>query len=239
VDVTDAHRLLGPLPFDDVPSATPAGLLVELDRLAVRAAYVTHTRSLFADPAGGNEILFAQTRGQDRLHPVPVVIPGWVPSTVDELAGWRADGVRMVRLCPSRHRFDLAGPVAARWLTGIAAAGLVMVIDLDETTPAALRAVAAQHPALAVLLVNPGFRRLRELAELLGAAPRLYVETGTLNTQGGVEWLAAQGGADRLVFGTGAPVLDDGGPRFQLDHLDLPSETVARIASGALEELTR
>jgi hypothetical protein len=74
VDVTDAHRLLGPLPFDDVPSATVDGLLAELDRISVRRAYVMHTRTLFADPAGGNDVLFAQTRGRDRLCPVPVVI---------------------------------------------------------------------------------------------------------------------------------------------------------------------
>jgi hypothetical protein len=237
VDVTDAHRLLGPLPFDDVVSATVEGLLAELDRIAIRRAYVTHTRSLFADPAGGNDTLFTQLRGHERLHPVPVVIPGWVPSTVDTLATWRADGVRMVRLCPARHRFDLGGPVAAQWLDALAGDGLAVAIDLDETAPAALRALAVAHPTLAVLLVNPGYRRLRELAELLAATPRLWVETGTLVTQHGVEWLATHGGAGRLVFGTGAPVLDDCGPRFQLDHLELPRRTVAHIAAGALDEL--
>ncbi|GAA0944851.1 amidohydrolase family protein [Virgisporangium aurantiacum] len=225
--VTDAHRLLGPLPFDDVPSATVEGLLAELDRLDVRTACVTQTYSLFADPAGGNDALFAAVRGHERLHPVPVVIPDGTPMYP----------VRMVRLCPQRHRFDLAGPAASRCLKALARQGLAVAIDLEETTPAALRAVTAAHPTLAVLLLNPGFRRLRELAELLTTAPRLFVETGTLNTQGGVEWLHAHGGAGRLVFGTGAPVLDDCGPRFQLDHLDLSPSAVARIASGALEEL--
>jgi Amidohydrolase len=232
VDVTDAHRLLGPLPFDDVPSATVEGLLAELDRLDVRTACVTHTYSLFADPAGGNDALFAAVRGHDRLHPVPVVIPDGTPTDT-----WAAHGVRIVRLCPVRHRFDLAGPTASRCLKALARQGFAVAIDLDETTPAALRAVTAAHPTLAVLLLNPGFRRLRELAELLATAPRLFVETGTLNTQGGVEWLHAHGGAGRLVFGTGAPVLDDCGPRFQLDHLDLSPSAVAHIASGALEEL--
>lgn len=225
--VTDAHRLLGPLPFDDVPSATVEGLLADLDRLDVHSACVTHTYSLFADPAGGNEALFAETRGHERLHPVPVVIPDETPMYP----------VPMVRLCPAKHRFDLAGPTASRCLKALARQGRAVAIDLDETSPAALRAVTAAHPTLAVLLLNPGFRRLRELAELLAAAPRLFVETGTLNTQGGVEWLAAHGGAGRLVFGTGAPVLDDCGPRFQLDHLDLSPPAVAHIASGALEEL--
>ncbi|GAA1038728.1 hypothetical protein GCM10009557_55530 [Virgisporangium ochraceum] len=233
--VTDAHRLLGPLPFDDVPSATVAGLVAELDRLAIGRAYVTHTWSLFADPAGGNDELFRARH--ERLAPVPVLVPGFVPSTMDTLARWRWNGVRMVRLCPWRHRFDLDAPVAARWLKALAAQGLAVVVDLDETTPAALRASTTEYRDLTVLVVNPGFRRLRELRELLRATRRLYVETGTLTTQGGVEWLHANGGAGRLVFGTGAPVLDDGGPRFQLDHLDLPPETVEHIAFRTLDEL--
>jgi hypothetical protein len=233
--VTDAHRLLGPLPFDDVPSATVAGLVAELDRLAIDRAYVTHTWSLFADPAGGNDALFEAAH--ERLRPVPVVVPGSVPSTVDTLDGWRAGGVRMVRLCPTRHRFDLTGPVAAVWLEALAGHGFVVVLDLEEISPALLRGSTTVCAGASVLLVNPGFRRLRELSELLGATRRLYVETGTLTTQGGVEWLHANGGAGRLVFGTGAPVLDDGGPRFQLDHLDLPPETVEHIAFRTLDEL--
>jgi hypothetical protein len=226
--VVDAHRLLGPLPFDDVPSATVDGLLAELDRLDVREAYVTHAYSLFADPFGGNDALFEAVRGHPRLRPVPVVIPG-----ATDTGTWRERGVRMVRLCPVRHRFDLAGPAASRFLD----AGFPVVLDLDETSPAALRALGARHPTLTVLLVNPGFRRLRELAELLATGPRLFVETGTLNTQRGVEWLHANGGAGRLVFGTGAPVLDDCGPRFQLGHLDLPPAAVADIAAGTLDTL--
>jgi hypothetical protein len=239
--VVDAHRLLGPLPTDDVESADAAGLVRELDRIGIAEAYATHTLSLYADPVLGNDALLAAAAGEPRLHPVPVVIPGvpgaCVPERPAELPAWRAGGVQIVRFCPVRHRFDLGGPVAAQWLAAIADAGLAAAIELDETSPAALRALAAAHPRLAVLLLAPGYRRLRELAELLAAAPRIWVESGTLIAQRGVEWLAGQCGADRLVFGTGAPVLDDCGPRFQLDHLDLPDAGVARIAAGSLGNL--
>ncbi|WP_162907026.1 amidohydrolase family protein [Allorhizocola rhizosphaerae] len=238
VTVTDAHRLLGPVPTDDVPSATVAGLLAELDRLAIDTAYVTHSYALFGDPAEANDALFAAVAGVQRLRPVPVVIPAIggaaVPSTVGDLDTLPARGVAMVRLAPSRHRFDLTGPVAARWLDRLATLGLAVAVDLEDTTPAALRTVASAHPSLPLLVLGGGFRRLRELGELLDVAPSVRLETGSLNTSGAVEWIAARWGAHRLVFGTGAPLLDDAGPRFQLDQLNLSASDRARIASGSL-----
>lgn len=230
--VVDAHRLVGPVPFDDLP-ADPRP---DMDRLGIEAACVTHTLSLYADPAAGNEALSALD--DPRLIPVPVVVPGVpgaaVPATLDEVLDW---DVRLVRLCPERHRFELTGPVALRWLAAMAARDLPVAVDLEETSPAALRTLAAEIPDLRVLLLNPGYRRLRAVAELMATVPNLWLEIGTVNTQRGVEWLAERYGADRLVFGTGAPVLDDCGPRFLLDHLELGAAEVELIASGALRRL--
>lgn len=227
--VTDAHRLVGPVPFDDLP-ADPRP---ELDRLGIDRACVTHTLSLYADPQLGNEALLGLD--DPRLIPVPVVVPGvagaCAPAGVDAVRDW---GVRMVRLCPQRHRFDLTGPIAVSWLGEL---GLPVAIDLDETSHAELRSLAQQLPDLRILLLNPGYRRLRGLAELMAVAPNVLVEIGTVNTQRGVEWLAERFGARRLVFGTGAPVADDCGPRFLLDHLDLAPAEVDLIATGSLDGL--
>ncbi|MFC7641780.1 amidohydrolase family protein [Streptosporangium lutulentum] len=147
------------------------------------------------------------------------------------MLGW---GVRLVRLCPERHRWELTGPTALRWL---AALGLPVAVDFEETSPAQLLALARSLPDLRILLLNPGYRRLRVIAELMTEIPGLWLEIGTVNTQGGVEWLAERFGAARLVFGTGAPVADDCGPRYLLDHLDLGQDDVDRIVAGSLEGL--
>ncbi|MET7464740.1 amidohydrolase family protein [Nonomuraea sp. NPDC005501] len=227
--VFDAHRLIGPVPFDDLPADPRA----EMDRLGIDRACVTHTLSLYSDPQAGNDALLRLD--DPRLVPVPVVVPGVpgasAPSAPAEVLEW---GARMVRLCPERHRFDLTGPVALRWLAEL---DLPVAIDLDEAPPARLRVLAERLPGLRLLVLNPGYRGLRALAELMAAAPRVWVEIGTVNTQGGVEWLARRFGAGRLVFGTGAPVADDCGPRFLLDHLDLEPAEVELIAAGSLESL--
>ncbi|MFC0532431.1 amidohydrolase family protein [Phytohabitans kaempferiae] len=236
--VVDAHRLLGPLPTGAGPSATVAGTLGEMDRLGVDEAHVTHAYALHGDPAEANRALFAALDGVERLRPVPVVIPAVagasVPARLEDLDELRAAGVAMVRLAPARHRFDPAGPVARRWLERLGRLGIAVAIDAADTSLATLRALSAAHPTVNWLVLGPGYRRLREFGELLDTSPNVWLETGTLNTSGAVEWFAERWGAQRLVFGTGAPVFDDAGPRHQLDHLALKPEDRALVAGGSL-----
>ncbi|SDM01032.1 amidohydrolase family protein [Nonomuraea jiangxiensis] len=214
--IVDAHRLIGPVPFDDLPEDPRP----EMDRLGVHRAYVTHTLSLYSDARAGNEAL--AVLDDPRLVPVPVLLP----QPFEPVPDW---DVPMVRLCPVRHRFELTGPTTLRWLAEL---GITAAIDFDETSPGQLLTLARELPGQRVLLLNPGYRRLRAIAELMAEIPNLWLEIGTVNTQRGVEWLAGHFGAQRLVFGTGAPVMDDCGPRFLLDHLDLPESDIALIASG-------
>ncbi|PZF82932.1 amidohydrolase family protein [Jiangella anatolica] len=233
--IFDAHRLLGPVPGDDVPSADVAGLLAELDHLGVDGAAVTPSEGLYGDPAYQQPAPAAD----ERLVSVPVILPAVAG------AGWPDDpGVvvahapAMVRACPVRHRFALTGPVALRWWHELAAARIPVALDAGETGLDRVHALAAAVPGLRILVLSPGYRSLRELAELVAEHPGVHVETGTLVAAGAIEWLARQAGAHRLVFGTGAPVWDDAGPRFQLDHLRLPAADVELIAAGSFDALT-
>ncbi|TDD42516.1 hypothetical protein E1286_30565 [Nonomuraea terrae] len=214
--VMDVHRLVGPVPFDDLPQDPRP----EMDRLGIHRACVTHTLSLYSDVRAGNEALLALR--DPRLLPVPVLLPAAGEPVPDR-------DVPMVRLCPARHRFELTGPTAVRLLAEL---GVTAAVELDETSPKELLALARMLPGQRLLLLNPGYRRLRAVAELMAEIPNLWVEIGTVNTQRGVEWLAGRFGAERLVFGTGAPVLDDCGPRFLLDHLELPQADIDLIAAG-------
>ena len=237
--VIDAHRLLGPIPTGAVPETT-AELIDDLDMLDIHSAAVTPSWMLFGDPrsAAPYESQRATDLSSERLVRVPVVIPavadsGW-PRSVNEIS----DAI-MVRACPERHRFDPLGPTAMGWWRAFAERETVLALDADECGLATIKAIADAVPRLNILALSPGYRELRRLAELLQLAPGIHVETGTLASAGAVEWIARTVGAHRLVFGTGAPLRDDAGPRFQLDYLDLPEEAVSLIAHGTWDRLTR
>lgn len=119
------------------------------------------------------------------------------------------------------------------WWRALEDRGTPLALDASECGLSDVHALATAVPGLRILLLAPGYRELRRLAELAERAPKIHFETGTIVGAGAIEWLARTIGAHRLVFGTGAPLWDDAGPRFQLEHLDLPAHDVELIAYGS------
>ncbi|PZF80022.1 amidohydrolase family protein [Jiangella anatolica] len=240
--VFDAHRLLGPIPSDDVTTTDLDGLVAELDHLAIDACAVSCTAEIFGDPRSEHTretvaAWLAAEAAPTRHLTAQVIIPagtsGW-PSTPEDILG---AAPALVRACPVRHHFDPLGPVARSWWRELAAHDIPVALDAGECGLPLISALAATHPRLRILVLSAGYRELRRLAELLETFPGVYIETGTLVAAGAVEWLAREYGPDRLVFGTGAPLWDDAGPRFLLDHLELPEPDVEMVAAGSAREL--
>lgn len=235
--VFDCHRVLGAVPGGR-GAETPTSMLADLDHIGIAGAAVTNAWQLYGDPRG--EVEYVQARGawnpESRLVEVPVIVPGPADSGWPSGPGELGASV-MVRACPVRHRFDILGPSAQRWWNDLADRDAVLTVDAGEIGLDGVARLAAATPRLKILILGPGYRELRRMRELLDLYPLVHVETGTIVSAGGIEWLARGVGAHRLVFGTGAPVWDDGGPRFQLDHLELPEQDVELIAHASWDRL--
>ncbi|MEU2494858.1 amidohydrolase family protein [Streptomyces sp. NPDC007883] len=223
--VVDVNRVLGPLPHDDVPSRDENGLVKELERLRIDAACVVHSHAVYGDPRDGNARL-ART-ADERLRPVPVLVPGPLGT-----GDWTGGGARLVRLCPDVHGWAATGPGALCLTAALSRAGVTVLLAWDAVTATDVDLLAGSRPCLRIVLTGTGYRSLRELAELLDTHDQLHVDTSTLAGHRQVEWFAERYGAHRVLFGTGAPVTDDAGPRHLLDTLDLPDEDTALIAGG-------
>ena len=223
--VVDVNRILGPVPVGDVPSRDVPGLLAELDRLAIDAACVVHSHALHYDP-----VTPVDGPEHPRLTSVPVVVPGPLGTPVP------AD-VRLVRLCPAEHRFALAGPQGLQCARELAERNITALLGWESATPAEIHRLATEVPTLRIVLINTGYRALRELADLMDTHVELRVDTASLCGHLQVEWMANRYGAHRVLFGTGAPETDDAGPRFQLDHLELAEPDVELIAGGNVLDL--
>ncbi|WP_405998523.1 amidohydrolase family protein [Streptomyces sp. NBC_00829] len=220
--VVDINRLLGPLPYDEVASRDAAGLLGELDRLRIDSAWVVHTHALYGDPRDGNASLTDADGG--RLRPVPVLVPGPLGTTGSDTP--------VVRLCPGEHHWPLTGAHALALGDALARARTTVLLGWESATAAEIHRFADAVPALRIVLTGTGYRSLRDLAELMDAHEELSVDTSTLAGHLQVEWFAGRYGARRVLFGTGAPVTDDAGPRYQLDTLELSGADTALIAGG-------
>ena len=244
--VHDVHRVLGPRSTEWVPTLDADALRADLRDLGVSGCSAVWSWQLDGDPAGPGgaspDALAPVDASQDDSAPTIGIVPVVVPAAPG--GGWPDDpgvlvdaGVRMVRACPERHRWSLDSRLARQWWDVLAQAGCAVSLDVAEVGFGAVHALAAAVPHLTVVALGPGYRELRRAAELLDARENVVLETGTLNTAGGLEWLAGVAGTERLVFGTGGPIVDDAGATWLLRHLDLPRADVDRSAHGTARDL--
>jgi predicted TIM-barrel fold metal-dependent hydrolase len=65
----------------------------------------------------------------------------------------------------------------------------------------------------------------------------LYLDISKYELDGGIKDFCNKYGAERLLFGTGFPQLNPGGPIFTLIHADITEKERQKIASGNLERI--
>jgi hypothetical protein len=239
----DANCLLGRLPWGEIEGGPVDALLARMDRLGVARALVGHTVSWQHDPAEGNRRVvrdLGEHSHDGRLRACWVALPESCAEVSPPEVFVRdaiANGVGAVRVYPADHGFDLDSPDFAGYAEACAIAGLPLVVDLAETTWSALDTVARDHPGLAVIGCEIGYRVLRRAAAVLARRPNVYLDLSDLSTHEGLEWLCARFGPERLVFGTGAPRRDAAEAITRLLWSDLDDTAVARIGHQNLEAL--
>lgn len=238
--LVDATVLLGRQPQGSAGVDTPRELLAWLGRVGIAEAVTGHLASWLHDPAAGNRRLSGLLAGQPRLRACWVVLPGGtgeVGSPGEFVAAARTAGVAAVRAYPADHGWSLTAPDGARVLDALAAAGLPLFVDAEQTSWDEITACATAHPALRLLVCRPGYRVLRRIAGVLEACDNVWIETSTLATHQGLEWLAGRFGAGRLVFGTAAPLRDPAEAVTRLLLSDVDDDAVRAIGGGNLRGL--
>lgn len=237
----DANVLLGRHPRTSAGADDAADLLRCLDRVGIAEALVGHSASWLHDPATGNRQLTDLLAAEPgRLHACWVVLPGGTGELgePDELVVEALTaGVAAVRAYPADHGWSLTTPDAAALLRALAAGGLPLLVDVEQTSWTDVTECAAAHPELRIVVSQTGYRALRRIAGVLAGTGNVWIETSTLATHQGLEWLVDRFGADRLVFGSGATARDPAEAVTRLLLSELDSAAVEAVGGGNLRRL--
>ncbi|MDH7570159.1 MAG: amidohydrolase family protein, partial [Armatimonadota bacterium] len=142
-----------------------------------------------------------------------------------------------VRLYPKDHQYVLSDWCAGRLLHALAEARVPALLEMGQTGWEEVASLLRRHPTLPVILLATSYRVDRYLYPLWEQFDNLYLETATYQVMRGIEAVSRRFGAQRLVFGTGLPLLDAGGPIAQVTYADLSLEEKRLIAGGNLARL--
>ncbi len=113
----------------------------------------------------------------------------------------------------------------------------MVLIDLQQTDWPEVERVCRTYPDLSLVLTRTGYRQLRHLFAALAGCPNLYCDLSDFSTYLGVEEVLARFGSGRLLFGSGLPIGDPGGPMARVFYTDAPQADLAAMAHGNLERL--
>ena len=240
MDLFDVNCAVGTWPTDRPAYESVAELLSEMERLGIGQALVSHTLAQSFDPPQGNRILMQEIYAHEVLHPCWTLLP---PScgemgTLDELlASMAHGGVRAVRLYPREHTYSLDPWQCGDLLAALSERQYIVLLNFGQTDWGDIERICRTYPGISLVLTRIGYRQFRPLFALWKRYANLHCDLSGFTTYLGLEETLGRFGSERLLFGTGLPVCDPGGPIARLFYTDAPAPDIEAIAHGNLERL--
>jgi predicted TIM-barrel fold metal-dependent hydrolase len=234
----DANCAVGPWPTDRPAYETADELSSVMERLGIERALVSHTLGQTYDPPRANQILMDEIAGHERLLPCWTLLPlscgemGTLETLLERMAG---SGVRAVRFYPRDHQYELDEWQCGELLDGLSERRYVVLLDVDQTNWGEIERVCRTYPGLSLVLTQTGYRQMRRLMALMARYPNVYCDLSTFCVFLGVEEVLERFGSRRLLFGTGLPLRDPGGPIARVSYVRAAEADVTAIAHGTLE----
>jgi predicted TIM-barrel fold metal-dependent hydrolase len=244
IAVIDALVLPGPSLFG---GGVPAGeLLDSLDRLGVEGAVLAPPRDPdYSARAANDRIASIVREAPERRRQLARVDPNHRDAIVEIARCAEELGAAGYYLSPREECFQIDGHHVAAALEAIAGTGLPLVIEAGVpwvSEPLQILAVSERHPELDIVMTNGGQFNISGLGqadafEALDRSARIRILTSGVYRQDFIEASIRRFGADRVLFGSAAPMFD---PRYELlrvlgaDCSDAERATVAGLAARAL-----
>jgi predicted TIM-barrel fold metal-dependent hydrolase len=226
----------------------PTALSQRLAALGVAQFHASRLEALWFENSHDANRLAESLPDPPGFRQTPVLDPS--------IATWREELDRlsrrgpllMVRLHPNYHGYSLpqADPALAELeKRGVVAQVVVRVDDprrqhplaqVPDVPAGAVREAAARHPSLRVLLSGAQAPALNSLTRELPHVPNLWADTAQVDGVDAIASLARTAWADRLVFGSQAPILilEAALARVVLDLDDAQAERILSTNPAAL-----
>lgn len=203
-EIIDINTLFGPLPAASTDRAVDS-LLAMMEKHHVTAACTLSTLGLLLDPNVGNTATKAACTEHKELLPVATLNPIMYFGDNTPIMKLQEDGFRVVRFFPSAQSWPPSFGPFKEIVRSLAATSLPIMINigaLGEITE--LQGILASYPS-SVILSTVNVSLLAETISALREHSNWHVDISHLLSPGAIQLIADKVGAERLLFGSGAP----------------------------------
>jgi len=233
IDINTLFGSMWPLERRDVSLAR---LKAEMGRFNVNKACTLSAKGIFYDHTLGNDETLRVCSDDPMLIPALTINPNTCFTDVEEIRKRVDEGFRILRLFPEYQGFMIKSAHVRKILAKSESLGIPVMIPVQAGIPNVLELIMKIR-GLRVVLTGVRYFDLAEILSSMDESDNLYIETRLLNSPDGISTIVEEFGADRLVFGSGAP-LGYIGSSLNIVQLASISESDKRIIlSGSAEKL--
>lgn len=237
--VLDAHAHLGVWYNFGQTEPTAQNLRRSIRSNGIDTLFASHTLALTGEVRRGNELCRAMREEIPSLYGYIVASPHDAPALELERCG-TDPFFRGVKLHPETHGYRLTDPNCEPiFLFAGSHAYPVLVHVMSDQEISDFCTIAARYPQVNFLMGHSGgfANRIHAVRSALPLANIYFDLTASVMLEGNLEWMVANAGADRILFGTDIPFLDPKHCIGQVLYSSLSASDKASIFSETARRL--
>lgn len=239
----DIYGFVGPWPYWDAAYTAPQEVLSLMDRHGIDSLAICSTRSIFYDWRQGNEETIALAEQYPERFFAFISLSPILPAP--ELIRYLEDGkkrnIKGIRLYPQHQNYSLTGlsgtntileAAQALDLPVVLALRVVMDWGLPELDTSTIETVVSRYPKLRFILTGISDEDTLWVYDFMKRFPNVYLEISALQGFRAVDAAVAVVGADKVLFGTGLPILYPACSIEKLNNLKVSPEAKLAVSEN-------
>lgn len=168
----------------------------------------------------------------DRLVPIATINPKNYFGGPSDIAAIKSRGFKIFKFYPADQGWNIDSVSFGAILDQLAPLNVPIMIDAGRPgDPTAAGLMVSSYPA-PVILCSVSLGILSEALCVMGEHPNIMIETHELHAPGALELIANRVGADRIVFGSGAPTRSIASSLYYITSAGLSDDAKTAILGG-------
>lgn len=234
--IIDANTTIGAHPNHRLNMSIER-LISEMDTYKISASLAQSTLGIYDSYERGNTAIIEAARSNNRLVPIASINPLRYFGSIDDMRKICALGFRIFRFYPAEQGWAIESAAFANVLKQLGEMKLPFIIDASESgAPTAVTRVSSGYPA-PVIIGSISLDTISESLALMADNPNIMIETHDLYIPGALETIVQKVGADRTVFGSGAPLRSTAAMLSYIVNSDLSDEDKQKTLAGNIRRV--
>jgi predicted TIM-barrel fold metal-dependent hydrolase len=210
-----------------------------LERHCISKALTISLKAAFYDYKEGNEETLEACRKDPRLLPAASVDPRAYLGEEDKIEELRRRGFKAIRIFNEFQGYPPDYGPLLRLIENLEGKGLPLVVC--NTGYGFMTKIVRETKGLGypVVILGCSYDALSEFIVLSAENPHLYIETSQLTSPDAFEVLVEKVGSNRIIFGSGIPLIYFKAAYMMIEKAKIPEEDKEAILHRNFERLMR